>query len=113
MRQKIKTNFRLTVEFNEVDEVYKPIKRFNLHERINFRQQLVEKKKFGHILSYTEIDKIKTREQRLENYETRCIENMTKPFHYSETEWNQVLRDIEDEEHTERCAAKHAWMYEF
>lgn len=81
----------------------------NLHERINYRGAGSP----YHIINNSpRRDRILTREQRQDRYEVSCLERGIRPYGYPDGLWEQHLRDVADEEHTERCEAKNAWRYE-
>ena len=96
-----------TSNYDRVNGGFEP-SRGNINERITFRGS---NKNGFHILNYFEREPL-TKAQKLVNYECRCIEQGVRPYHYTLGEWEQTKRDIESEEHSERCASKDAWRYE-
>lgn len=92
---------KTTACYNNANGGYTPSKRANIHGRINH--------KAGKYAQY-HIESIApnfrdgwTKQQKLEDYEYRCIERGIKPFHYTQAEYEQVLAEIADDE---QCAER-------
>jgi hypothetical protein len=105
---KTKTKMHLVSVYNCVDETRKLYTyETNVHNRINHKATSLY-----HIKEISKnYNRIKTKEERLEDYEFKCIEQGIKPFHFTNAQWEEVLIDIENEEHYERCLAKHNIEY--
>jgi hypothetical protein len=110
---------QITSFYDKVNGGWKPVKRFSLHNRINYRgDKTLHESIFAvgvknHMSSLYEMPQTETKEQRLNSYENRCMEHDIKPFHWSESEWKQYQRDVESDEHSEMCAEKDSWRYEY
>ena len=98
---------QLTAEYNRKEGVFAPVSRLSMNERINHRATSPY-----HALELSSPRVELTKAQKLLNYECRCIENDTKPFHYSEEQWEQHLRNVESDERAELCEARNSWMYQ-
>lgn len=102
---------QLTSEYCHSEGVYKPVG-LSINERISYRGELPKchiKLVIGRYLRPENT----SHEFRHQEYITKCLEKMIRPFNYPDNLWNEWVRECEMEEHTELCAAKNAWMYEY
>jgi len=52
-----------------------------------------------------------TKAQRLENYTNGMLEQLERPFHFTDEEWAQFEHDYASEIHSERCLAREMANY--
>jgi hypothetical protein len=104
---KAKHIIRLTAEISNCNSSMQPVKRYNLHERINYRGT----NPVYHIYNNAPFVQDISHNARLGRYEERCIENGIKPFHYTDEEFNYIMNDIAGEQYASQQAAKFEAAY--
>jgi len=101
-----------TVNYNFANEAYSPVK-FDINTRITFRGSHCGKQGF-HINTFSDplwhLGSF-TREQRLENYTNGTLEQLERPFHYTDEQWAEFEHEMRLEMHSERCLAREMSMY--
>lgn len=101
---------KTTSEYNANLGTYKPVSHYfgSMNDRINYRGT----KPVYHITMNHGTDKQLSREQRQDRYEVSCLEKGKRPYNYPQNLWEEYLRDVQSEEHTNKCEARDAWKYE-
>jgi len=102
---------KLTANHNAGEGTYSPVNYgIDLHDRINHRGLLAP----FHINNSRPLKNVdNSHNARKDRYEVSCLERCIRPYNYPESLWMEYLRDAESEEHTAKCEAKNAWMYEY
>lgn len=103
---------KLTSEFHPSDGTWNPVSSkyiADLHERISYRGT----NPVFHIKECRPRRKQLTKDERQDRYGVRCLEKGIRPYNYPDDLWNEYLRDVESEEHINRCEVKMAFMYEY
>lgn len=94
MKTQTRPLIKLTCQWSDKYDGYRPISRFSLHDRINYKVTDWAKSNQHINANYSFYYPTYTKEQRYDNYVCNCLERDLRPFGYNDELWEEHLREI-------------------